>query len=116
MELLGRGFARTGTSDSLPEAASFVQTVENRQKQKIAEEVAFLNGWKRRRARTQSAQEQGASFAARYLERLPALRKFDASRKSSPNATLPDASKKVLAFRRNPPSIHEYSRERDMLI
>ena len=49
VELLGRGFAwfDTGTSDSLLEAASFVQTVEKRQRQKIAvpEEIAFFNGW-----------------------------------------------------------------------
>lgn len=49
VERLGRGFAwfDTGTHDSLVEAASFVQTVEKRQGQRIAvpEEIAFLNGW-----------------------------------------------------------------------
>ena len=49
VERLGRGFAwfDTGTHDSLVEAASFVQTVEKRQNQRIAvpEEIAFLNGW-----------------------------------------------------------------------
>ena len=49
VELLGRGFAwfDTGTHDSLVEAAGFVQTVEQRQNQRIAvpEEIAFLNGW-----------------------------------------------------------------------
>ena len=48
-ERLGRGFAwfDTGTHDSLVEAASFVQTIEKRQNQRIAvpEEVAFRNGW-----------------------------------------------------------------------
>ena len=46
---LGRGFAwfDTGTHDSLVDAASFVQTVEKRQNQRIAipEEIAFRNGW-----------------------------------------------------------------------
>ena len=49
VERLGRGFAwfDSGTHDSLVEAASFVQTVEKRQNQRIAvpEEIAFLNGW-----------------------------------------------------------------------
>ena len=49
VERLGRGFAwfDTGTHDSLVEAASFVQTIEKRQNQRIAvpEEIAFQNGW-----------------------------------------------------------------------
>ena len=49
IELLGRGFAwfDAGTHDSLVEAATFVQTIEKRQNQRIAvpEEIAFLNGW-----------------------------------------------------------------------
>ena len=49
VERLGRGFAwfDTGTHDSLLEAASFVQTLEKRQGQRIAvpEEIAVLNGW-----------------------------------------------------------------------
>ena len=49
VEPLGRGFAwfDTGTHDGLIEAAGFVQTIEKRQKLRIAvpEEIAFLNGW-----------------------------------------------------------------------
>lgn len=49
VELLGRGYTwfDAGTHDSLVDAATFVQTIEQRHAERIAvpEELAFLNGW-----------------------------------------------------------------------
>ena len=49
VQILGRGFAwlDTGTHESLHEAASFIQTVQNIQNLQIAclEEIAWRNGW-----------------------------------------------------------------------
>ena len=48
-ELMGRGYAwlDTGTHESLLEASSFIQTIENRQSLMVAclEEIAYEKGW-----------------------------------------------------------------------
>ena len=62
VSLLGRGFAwlDTGTHDSLIQAGSFVQTVEQRQGFKVAclEEIAYQNGW----ISEESLREQGEAL------------------------------------------------------
>ncbi|GAM59706.1 glucose-1-phosphate thymidylyltransferase [Vibrio ishigakensis] len=74
VELLGRGFAwlDTGTHESLHEASSFVQTIENVQGLKVAclEEIAFNNGWLSKEQLTSLAQPMMKNEYGQYLMRI----------------------------------------------
>lgn len=74
VRLLGRGFAwlDTGTHESLHEAASFVQTIENVQNLKIAclEEIAWRNGWLANAQIAAAAKTFANNEYGRYLLRL----------------------------------------------
>jgi glucose-1-phosphate thymidylyltransferase len=74
VERLGRGFAwfDTGTHDSLIEAASFIQSIEKRQSQRIAvpEEIAFNNGWIGRDALAKLGHELRKNGYGQYLIRM----------------------------------------------
>ncbi|MFB0974091.1 MAG: glucose-1-phosphate thymidylyltransferase RfbA [Bacteroidales bacterium] len=69
--LLGRGFAwlDTGTHDSLAEASTFVQVLENRQGLKIAclEEIAYNNGWISRERLIEDAKPMLKNQYGQYL-------------------------------------------------
>lgn len=71
VQLLGRGFAwlDTGTMDSLMEASSFVQTVQNRQGVVISapEEIAYMEGWITKEQFMQSADLYGKSPYGEHL-------------------------------------------------
>ena len=73
-ELLGRGFAwlDTGTMDSLMEASSFVQMVENRQGVMISapEEIAYRNGWITKEELMEAALRYGKSPYGEHLKRV----------------------------------------------
>ena len=73
-ELLSRGFAwlDTGTMDSLMEASSFVQMVENRQGVMISapEEIAYRNGWITKDELMEAAQRYGKSPYGEHLKRV----------------------------------------------
>jgi glucose-1-phosphate thymidylyltransferase len=74
VEKLGRGIAwlDTGTPESLQQAASFIQAVQERQGLKICcpEEVAFRQGWIDAEALLRCAREMNMNEYGRYLARL----------------------------------------------
>lgn len=73
-QILGRGFAwlDTGTIDSLMEASSFVQTVQNRQDVVIfsPEEIAYHEKWIDKEKLLESADEYGKSPYGEHLRRV----------------------------------------------
>lgn len=77
VELLGRGFAwlDTGTHESLLEATHSVETIEKRQRQKIAclEEIAFSKGWLEHSALHLSADRFNKNSYGDYLRELVAV-------------------------------------------
>lgn len=74
VQLLGRGFAwlDTGTHESLHEATSFVQTVQNIQDLQIAclEEIAWRNGWLSDEKLEELARPMAKNQYGQYLLRL----------------------------------------------
>ncbi|OEF94372.1 glucose-1-phosphate thymidylyltransferase RfbA [Vibrio splendidus] len=83
VELLGRGFAwlDTGTHESLHEASSFVQTIENVQGLKVAclEEIAWRNGWLSDEEVLMLAKPMMKNEYGQYLTRLISETKMKAS-------------------------------------
>jgi len=71
VQLLGRGFAwlDTGTHESLLQASTYVQTIEERQGLKISciEEIAFRNGWINAEQLTRLAQPLIKNEYGKYL-------------------------------------------------
>lgn len=92
VEVLGRGFAwlDTGTTDSLLEASSFVQTIERRQGFKIAciEEIAYNNGWINEEKLLSRARELNKSGYGNYLEELVRIKPHDPIWDSKANLNL----------------------------
>ena len=74
VQILGRGFAwlDTGTMDSLMDAGSFVQTIQNRQGVVISalEEIAFFEGWITKDQLVESASLYGKSPYGEHLLRV----------------------------------------------
>lgn len=73
-QILGRGFAwlDTGTMDSLMEASTFVQTVQNRQDMVISapEEIAYHEKWIDKEELLKSADAYGKSPYGEHLRRV----------------------------------------------
>lgn len=73
-QVLGRGFAwlGTGTMDSLMEASTFVQTVQNRQDMVISapEEIAYHEKWIDKEKLFESADAYGKSPYGEHLRRV----------------------------------------------
>ena len=74
VQILGRGFAwlDTGTMDSLMEASSFVQTVQNRQSVVISapEEIAYHAKWIDKEQLLKAADAYGKSPYGEHLKRV----------------------------------------------
>lgn len=74
VQILGRGFAwlDTGTMDSLMEASTFVQTVQNRQGMVISapEEIAYHEGWIGKEELLKAADIYGKSPYGEHLKRV----------------------------------------------
>ncbi len=74
VQILGRGFAwlDTGTMDSLVEATTFVQTIQNRQGVVISapEEIAYLAKWISKEELLASAKLYGKSPYGEHLQRV----------------------------------------------
>ncbi|PMO94289.1 glucose-1-phosphate thymidylyltransferase [Vibrio breoganii] len=74
VELFGRGFAwlDTGTHESLHEASSFVQTIENVQGLKVAclEEIALRHGWLTKPQVLKLSEPMAKNDYGRYLARI----------------------------------------------
>ncbi|ENK2326884.1 glucose-1-phosphate thymidylyltransferase RfbA [Vibrio vulnificus] len=81
VQLLGRGFAwlDTGTHESLHEASSFVQTIENVQGLKVAclEEIAWRNGWLAKEQLLAIAKPMQKNDYGRYLSELVTEQKWN---------------------------------------
>lgn len=80
VQILGRGFAwmDTGTMDSLMEASTFVQTVQNRQGVVIAapEEIAYHEGWITKEQLIEAANRYGKSPYGKHLRSVADNRIF----------------------------------------
>ena len=85
VELLGRGFAwlDTGTHESLHQASSFVQTIENVQGLKVAclEEIAWRHGWLSDEQMLNIARPMMKNDYGQYLSKLVAEKQQKANKK-----------------------------------